>query len=139
MKPRILFAESDKALCELLEFFFRRHDFETEVAGSGLQCLSQLRASTSDVLVLDLELLWGGGDGILARLREDVHKPVPVVLTTWQQSPQALIDWVIPPVVHCLRKPFRLDALLACISLVLASSPPKNCILPPSDHLTSLD
>jgi hypothetical protein len=42
-----------------------------ETASDGLDCLKKLRRATPAALVLDLKLHWGGGDGVLAWLRED--------------------------------------------------------------------
>jgi hypothetical protein len=59
-------------------------------------------------LILDLQLLWGGGEGVLARMREDADIPLtPVVLV----STTATTDY-LAPVVGCLTKPFRLKALV---------------------------
>ena len=49
---------------------------------NGNDCLRKLRQLTPAVVVLDLELRWGGGDGVLAWLRQESPGPrMPVVLT----------------------------------------------------------
>lgn len=63
-----------------------------------------------DVLVLERELFWGGGDGVLAVLREERFRwPEAVIMTTADcrgDSPRTL-----PPVAAVLRKPFCMAAL----------------------------
>ncbi len=70
------------------------------------------------VLVLDCELPWGDGAGVLACLRED-GLSLPVILTTWKDAPEARL--LAPPVVRCLRKFFPLPALLDAVDSVLAA------------------
>jgi CheY-like chemotaxis protein len=108
MGPRVLIAESDAELVAFLQRFLTRRGYAVETAAGGLECLEKLHRFRPQVLVLNVQLLWGGGDGVLARLREggDVP-PVPVVLTGADgNGPDA------PPVVRRLLKPFSLADLL---------------------------
>ena len=80
----------------------------------------QVRRHVPDVLVLDCELPWGDAMGILACLQED-DLSLPVILTTWNTSPESVRQLVVPPVVRCLRKFFPLPALLDGIHLAVKS------------------
>ena len=75
MKQRLLIADRDAELCELYRMFLTERGYEVETSTDGLDCLAKLRHVTPAVLVLDLELLWGGGDGVLAWLREESRAP----------------------------------------------------------------
>jgi len=55
--------------------------FDVEVASNGLECLALLREVRPDVVVLNWELPWGGGDGVLTVLQEE-FRLLPVVLST---------------------------------------------------------
>ena len=48
-----------------------------------MECLTRLRERTPDVLVLEPQLLWGGGDGVLAVMHQ-VFRPefIPVMIVT---------------------------------------------------------
>ena len=78
---------------------------------------------TPAALVLDLELRWGGGDGILAWLREEnpAHG-IPVILTGTAKYPQAFASFIEPPVVDYLPKPFALTALLEKVRSAVAEN-----------------
>ena len=88
----------------------------------GLHGARKLRQVTPAVLVLDMELRWGGGDGVLGWLREEPQfLPGRVVLTTTAAVPAHMLDSLAPlngkseekgPVVKTLTKPFPLSALL---------------------------
>jgi len=60
-----LIAERDPAIREECRRCLAARGFEVEVAADGLQCVEQLRTTSPTVLVLDPEILWGGGDGVL--------------------------------------------------------------------------
>lgn len=55
--------------------------FLVTTANDGLTCLALLRGITPDVLMLEQELLWGGADGVLAMLHDDLALPrMPVAI-----------------------------------------------------------
>jgi DNA-binding response OmpR family regulator len=113
MVPRVLIAEADADLRAIYQRFFSYHRWQVQTAGGGLECLAKLRQLPPDLLVLDWELPWGGGEGVLALMRENPRLlAVPVLLTSVLTSPKALADLLSPPVVQALRKPFPLGALL---------------------------
>jgi DNA-binding NtrC family response regulator len=109
----LLIADGDAELCDLYRQFLTKHGYEVETSSNGLDCLRKLREVMPAVLVLDLQLRWGGGDGILAWLREENPAPrIPVILTAMAGYPQAFASVIEPPVVAYLPKPFALTALL---------------------------
>lgn len=50
-----------------------RQGFDVVTADDGLQCLERLRESLPDVLVIEPELPWGGGDGVLEMVHEELE------------------------------------------------------------------
>jgi DNA-binding response OmpR family regulator len=130
MRPScLLIAEADEDLLEMHRRFLARNGYEVETASGGLECLTKLRRLVPDVLILDLELLWGGGAGVLALLHEDFPtQSVPVVLLTGGLSHRTLCGPAAPPAVQCLRKPFRLPELLAIVrSAAAQAGQPQEC------------
>jgi len=121
MKQRLLIADRDADLCELYRSFLTERGYEVETSTDGLDCVAKLRQVPPAVLVLDLELLWGGGDGVLAWLREESPPPrIPVLLTTTAADPPDMAGFNQPPVVHYLPKPFALAGLLESIRSAVA-------------------
>jgi DNA-binding NtrC family response regulator len=116
MKPRLLIADADAELCQDYACFFAARGFDVETASNGLECVWKIRQRKPAVVVLDLQLRWGGGDGVVAWLREeDIAHRIPVVLTNTANSLQSyagLVEW---PVVRCLEKPFPMTALLESV------------------------
>lgn len=66
----------------------RRHNFDVVTAGDGLHCLESIRENEPDVLVIEPDLLWGGGDGVLSIVGDEPELArIPVML-------------IIPDLVH---------------------------------------
>jgi chemosensory pili system protein ChpA (sensor histidine kinase/response regulator) len=113
MKPTLLIAATDEDSADYYQRFFADHGYEAETATDGLDCVGKLRCFLPDVLVLDLDLLWGGGDGVLAHIREDPTLPrVPVILMAPEAYSDVPADLLASPVVAWLKKPVRLKALV---------------------------
>ena len=108
----VLIAHSDAELCDLYRQFLTKHGYEVETCSDGLDCLKKLRRATPGVLVLDLELRWGG-DGILAWLREkNPTHGIPVILAARAGCPQTFLSFIEPPVVDYIPNLCALTALL---------------------------
>jgi CheY-like chemotaxis protein len=133
MRPRVLIADTDDAWLDVCERGLCESGFMVETARDGLSCLTRLqRNPRPDVIVLELDIPWGGGDGVLARLREETSVlDCGVVIVTGRAPPDVLSERTGIPSSACLRKPFHLDALLNLIGspgMALAASQRKTCM-----------
>src|SRR5262249_29864893 len=107
MRQRLLIAESDAELCNIYQKFLAKCGFDVETASDGLNCLEKLRQVMPEVLVLDRELSWGGGDGVLAWLREqNSATSAAVILTATAGHARDGLEDLEPPVAKLLAKPF---------------------------------
>jgi DNA-binding response OmpR family regulator len=120
-KPiRVLMADPDESLHPLYREPLSREGFEVDRALNGLECVSRLRERRPDVLVLEPQLPWGGGDGVLAMMGEDPQfATVPVMVLTSCRDPHILKAVTRFPVSDYQLKPLapnrlarRLHALL---------------------------
>lgn len=116
MKHRLLIADRDVEWRELNQRFLAEVGYEVETSTDGLDCLAKLRHSAPAMLVLDLELPWGGGDGVLAWLREESSAPrIPVLLMGPAAAGLDRASFNESPVVEFLPKPVGLNRLLESI------------------------
>jgi len=121
MNPTVLIAEGDGELRDIYQRFLAARGYAVETAADGLDCLEKLRRQRAAVLVLDWEIRWGGGDGVLAWLREQqAGAGVSVVLTATAGDSVDAGEDLEPPVVTFLPKPFALTALLASVRAAAA-------------------
>lgn len=117
--PTILHADGDRELREIYRCFFTCRGYRFLTADGGLACLEKLQECSPDLLILDLELPWGGGDGVLAVMREEARLlKTSVVVTSTLASAGVLNDYLSPPVVGVLAKPVTLSALIALIACI---------------------
>lgn len=130
MKQTLLIADGDAEVCDLQRRFLSERGYQVEAAVDGLDCLTKLRQQKPAALVLDLELRWGGGDGVLDWIREERSMlGIPIILTATAGYPQGKAEFNDSPVVDFLPKPFALTALLECVRFAVA----KNGLSQPSN------
>ena len=105
--PTVLIAEADRDLRDAYVQFLARLGFEIDTAADGLECLSKLRRFLPDVLILDLELLWGGGEGVRAILRDETQlRRKRVVLSSAAASPHVPQSLAFLLGIRALTRPF---------------------------------
>ena len=87
MAVRVLLADPDESLAASYAECLRQRGATVATAGTGLECLERLCDFAPDVLVLEPELLWGGGDGVLAVVHEQPElRPAFVVLVSYARD-----------------------------------------------------
>ena len=83
-----------------------------DMALSGLECVARLRERVPDVLVLEPQLPWGGGDGVLAIMGDDPDlAAVPVMVLTSCRDPHVLDRVARFPISDYHLKPLEPDRL----------------------------
>ena len=106
MSLRILIADPDAFLTRSYREYFGRSGAVVSTAPTALACLDRLRDFSPDVLILEATLLWGGADGVLARMKEEpALRPASVILTTqvgdrgllYRLSPYKVDDYQVKP------------------------------------------
>jgi CheY-like chemotaxis protein len=124
MKRRsLLIAYADRKMASLCDDYFSNAGYRVNTVSDGLTCLARLRHEVPDLLLLDQELPWGGGDGVLACLREEADfGRVLVVVVTDVIPIHSLSRLTVPPVVRYFGKHCPLATLRYCIDSALASS-----------------
>jgi DNA-binding response OmpR family regulator len=128
MSQTLPIAEGDAELCDIFQSFLTTRGYGVETASNGLDCVEKLRRVVPAAIVLDRELCWRGGDGVLAWLREsEATLSVPVVLTATAGYLPDGTNAIEPPVVAVLAKPFTLTALLESVRAAVAK---KECQAP---------
>jgi DNA-binding NtrC family response regulator len=108
---RILLADPDARLLALYRAFLAQHGYEVETCSDGLGCLDRLRAFRPHLLVLDPDLPWGRGEGVLSLMADGDVPAAPVVLVAASVAAQrAFLDGHFP-VRSVLFKPVTPDRL----------------------------
>ena len=121
MDAILLIADNDVRRRGELHRFFVSSGFLVAAASNGLECLAELVALEPEVLVIALEIPWGGGDGVIARLKDGLpigRKPLVLVIGETPVETLSARTGVAP--CNCFSKPLRKEDLLDRIGMEYA-------------------
>ena len=117
MRRRLLLVEDDRATYSALRGILTIKGWEVTVATSVADGMAAITPGGApyDAVVLDLMLPDGDGEAILAQVRRQFGRSLPVVVTTGVSDAQRLgaVTQMAPAAL--LRKPIRLADLLNAI------------------------
>ena len=120
MRPVLLIAEGDLDLRSAYARLCVHRGLSADTVSDGLECLKRLAARPPDVLLVDLDILWGGGDGVVACARDGARGTIrPAIFVTGFESPHVLSRRSGVSVENCIQKPFRVGGLLDLVSAAL--------------------
>lgn len=118
---RVLMADPDLSLGPAYRRPLLEHGFVTTMVCSGLECVTQLRERTPDLLVLEPQLPWGGGEGVLAIMGEIPRLAnVPVMVLTACRDPRLLEAVARFPISDYQLKPLSPERLAGRLHAILA-------------------
>jgi DNA-binding response OmpR family regulator len=113
-------ADPDESLQPFYLEHLSREGFEVDRALNGLECVSRLRECVPDVVVLEPQLPWGGGDGVLNFMGENPELAfVPVMVLTSCRDPDVLKTVERYPVSDYQLKPLSPDRLAGRLRTLL--------------------
>ncbi len=116
---RILIADADQIFLESFQSYMWECGHDAEFATNGIECSAILYRFTPDVLIVERGLLWGGCDGILAKMQEEPDLALIPVIILVVASHVVNEQWDYPNIVAWMQKPFQLrDTLDQILSTV---------------------
>ena len=123
LMPKILIADDDQLLRELLEFRLMQRNFETVCASDGREALEQLEESRPDGVVLDMMMPVHDGLEVLRRMRaSEAHASTPVVVLTARRGEKDIVGALELGANDYLVKPFMPEELLARLTRLLKAA-----------------
>ncbi|MFN0107657.1 MAG: sigma-54-dependent transcriptional regulator [Blastocatellia bacterium] len=123
MKARILIAEDEADLRDLLQDDLEANGYETAVAIDGRAALAHLerRQEVIDLLLTDVRMPGLTGNQLLTKMRE-LRPEAPVIVMTAFGSVEQAVEMVKAGAFQYLTKPFQTDELLRVLEKALAES-----------------
>ncbi len=120
---RILVADDDPSILRLLQLNFELEGYEVATASDGEEALAQARASSPDVIVLDVMMPGLDGWEVCRRLKEDeALRDVPVVLLTALGQERERRHGLAMGASEYVQKPFDPDQLVNVVKGTLAGT-----------------
>src|SRR5919202_4701506 len=114
-RRRILVADDDGAIRNLLKDFLGGEGFDTVEARSGKEVLQAASTASPDLMLLDLRMPDWDGMEIMRRLKER-DLTIPVVLMTAYGTSSSAIQAIQLGAFDYLTKPFELDDVLLTVN-----------------------
>ena len=105
--PRVLVADDDPSIRQLLGTIVRREGLQVDLAADGAEAIALLAKHSYSVILLDLMMPRVDGFGVVEHLRQNppAHKPVVLVITAYADQKFKEVN---PEVVAgVIRKPFE--------------------------------
>lgn len=124
-RHRILIIEDDPGTLNLLEQIVRRAGYEPCLAREAQEGLERLRKEGADLLLLDLMMKNMDGWTLLEAIKADDHlRQVPVIIVSARHPKEDPVrtEAHVGMFEGYLVKPFEVNALIAKIREILASS-----------------
>jgi len=115
--PRILIADDDHSIRQLLTTIVRRERLVVDVAADGAEAIEKLQEHEYAVILLDLMMPRVDGFGVIDYMRAHPppNKPVVLVITAYADQKFKRVDPDI--VAGVLRKPFEVGELGSLVRL----------------------
>ncbi len=123
MKAKILIADDEADLRDLLQDDLEANGYETAVAIDGRAALAHLERQQEviDLLLTDVRMPGLTGNQLLARMRE-LRPEAPVIVMTAFGSVEQAVEMVKAGAFQYLTKPFQTDELLKVLEAALSQS-----------------
>jgi len=110
---RILIAEDDFPIAELLFDVLTDEGYAVELVHEGTEVIPAIRAQRPDLIILDIGLPGMQGDDVLRVLRLIGMSDLPVIVSTAARNPELYKEI---GATAALPKPYSLDTLLDVIA-----------------------
>lgn len=124
---RILIAESERYLAEILIGLLNHTGYATDVVSDGQSCIEWIEMGIYDALILDGMLPGLDGFAVSKTLRTK-NNDIPILMLTAGNALADRIRGLNNGVDYCLGKPFENAELIACLTAILR----RNAVLIPS-------
>ncbi len=111
MSARVLVAEDDPAVAEMLMVVLRQEGFDTASAADGIAALDAARSYAPDVILLDLMLPGMDGIEVCERIRSE--SGVPIIMVTAKTEPDDIVRGLESGADDYVVKPFRSREVVA--------------------------
>ncbi|GAC1438778.1 MAG: hypothetical protein NVSMB68_10410 [Thermoanaerobaculia bacterium] len=119
-RPRILVADDDQSIRQLVCTIVKREKFDVDCVADGFEAIEKLKEHEYAVILLDLMMPRIDGFGVIEYLKENtpLHKPIVLVVSAYADQKFKQVDATV--VAGVLRKPFEVAELGSLIRLCVS-------------------
>ncbi len=121
MLKRILIADDDTDICNLLSRFLKKNGFETEIAFRGTTAIDALKNSKFDLMLCDFRLGDMDGMEVLSKMHQEEIR-VPVIIITGYSDIKMAVNVIKSGALDYVTKPLIPDEILMIINKAINNS-----------------
>ena len=119
-RPRILVADDEPDLLQIMKETLEREGFTVETAADGADALDQIRGNPPDIAVLDLRMPQLDGFGVCRELRKDpLYEHLPVIILSASGTRDSKVEGLDLGADDFITKPVDIVELLARVRMIL--------------------
>ncbi len=122
-KARVLIAEDDRSVCDLIRTHLQLSGYEVQIARDGVEALKQVRIAKPDAMILDINMPGIDGFGVLEQLRQISPVAIPVLVLTARHAGDDVRRAIALGARDFLAKPFSEGQLTARVARLLHIAP----------------
>ena len=120
-KSVILVVEDDNAIRKLVAMVLKRHGYEVDIAGDGIEAVLKLGLVDYDAIVLDLMMPRLDGFSFLNTFAKEDPDRLRKVIVTSAASPAVIRERMVRAPFDLLPKPFDIGDLVQCVRACIAA------------------
>lgn len=118
LKPRILAADDDQAICYLLTEQLSEAGYEVDAVSNGAIALEHLGRKQYDLLLLDLKMKPTSGEEVLKKAK-DLYPQLPVIILTGDMDISKAVECIKIGAYDFITKPYNVENLFVAVSRAL--------------------
>lgn len=89
--PRVLIADDDPQLVEVLSHRCRAMGLKVDAAGTAMEALQRIEVKRPAIVILDVDMPCGSGFGVCEMMsHHDQYKQIPIIMLTGKKDPETI-------------------------------------------------
>lgn len=117
-KPKVLVADDELSLREVLSIFLEQEGFEVHIAVNADEACQRISQIDFSLVLSDLRMPRGGGMKVLEHLQKQQHDALIIMMTAYA-SPETAVEAMKLGAHDYLVKPFQLESLRVTLNRAL--------------------
>jgi DNA-binding response OmpR family regulator len=119
-KVRVLVADDDELVCNLLERRLNSMGYMVVLAGNGREAWDVIESTKPDLVVLDIMMPAMDGMAVLKKIkRNQDYTKIPIILLSAKSQQESILEGLENGADDYITKPFDLDEVVARIVMIL--------------------
>jgi len=120
-KIRVLIADDEKCIRELLCYLLQERGFIVEDAKDGKETLEKITQHKPDIIILDLAMPQMNGIEVYRQLKENSDmRNIPIIFFSAQEPPPQITQEISGATIKYIKKPCDIKYLLAQINNLIS-------------------